>query len=156
IGDWRAGETRDVHQEMMHLTLETVVKTLFGTDTSVEARDVGEAIEAIANYFSSQSVYLLPLSLLPTPSQIPLDRAMKRLDRIIHEIIRVERHNGHQRDNLLWLLLQARDEEGNQMTDRQLRDEVMTIFLAGHETTALALSWTWYLLGSHPEIETRL
>ncbi len=156
IDSWRTGEARDVHQDMMRLTLEIVVKTLFGADTPVKAHEVGKAIEAISDYFSSQSVYLLPLSFLPTPSRIRLDLAIRRLDRIIRDLIQMHRDDGQERHNLLSLLLQAQDEDGSQMTDRQLRDEVMTIFLAGHETTALALSWTWYLLGQYPEIENKL
>lgn len=156
IKNWRPGETRDVHQDMMHLTLEIVVKTLFGADTATEAQDVVEAIEVIANQFASQSIYILPLSFLPTPGQIRFDRAVKKLNKIIHQIIRMRRDRRQERDDLLSLLLQSQDEDGSQMTDQQLRDEVMTLFLAGHETTALALSWTWYLLAQHPEVESKL
>jgi cytochrome P450 len=156
IGGWRTGETLDIHQEMMRLTLEIVVRTLFGADAPAEAHGVGKAVEAIADYFSSQSIYILPFSFLPTPAQIRFDRAIKRLDRIILDIIRMRRENRQERHDLLSLLLQAQDEDGSRMTDQQLRDEVMTLFLAGHETTALALSWTWYLLARHPEAEARL
>ncbi len=156
INNWRAGETRDIHQDMMHLTLEIVVKTLFGGDSSVESNDVGQAIDVIANHFASQSVYVMPLSFLPTPGQLRLERAIKQLDKIIHQIIRMRRDSLQERNDLLTLLLQAQDEDGSRMTDRQLRDEVMTLFLAGHETTALALSWTWYLLAQHPEVESKL
>jgi cytochrome P450 len=156
INNWRPGEMRDIHQEMMHLTLEIVVKTLFGARTLFEKQEVAEAIEVISMYFSSQSAYILPLSFLPTPRQIRLWRAIKKLDGIIHQIIRERRESGAEQDDLLSLLLEAQDDDGSRMTDRQLRDEVMTLFLAGHETTALSLSWTWYLLALHPEIERKL
>jgi cytochrome P450 len=156
ISNWRAGELRDVHQDMMRLTLEIVVRTLFGSNASVEARDVGAAIEVLAHHFSSQSVYILPFSFLPTPGQIRLGRAIDKLDGVIHQIIRMRRESRAEHNDLLSLLLQAQDEDGSGMSDRQLRDEVMTLFLAGHETTALVLSWTWYLLTNHPEVEKKL
>jgi cytochrome P450 len=155
ISDWQAGEIRDIHQDMMRLTLEIVVKTLFGADTSVEARDVGAAMDVLARHFSSQSVYILP-GFLPTPGRIRLELALRKLDRIINQIIRMRRESRREDHDLLSLLLQAQDDDGSRMTDQQLRDEVMTLFLAGHETTALALSWTWYLLGQHPEVERKL
>jgi cytochrome P450 len=156
INNWRPGETRDIHQDMMHLTLEIVVKTLFGGDSSVESNDVGQALDVIANHFASQSVYVMPLSFLPTPGQLRLERAIKQLEKIIHQILRMRRDRLQECNDLLTLLLQARDEDGSRMTDQQLRDEVMTLFLAGHETTALALSWSWYLLAQHPEVERKL
>jgi cytochrome P450 len=154
--DWRSGEIRDVHQDMMKLTLEIVVRTLFGAVTSVEAKEVGASIEVIARHFSSQSVYIIPFSFLPTPGRIRLNRAIDGLDQIIHQIIRMRRESDQEAHDLLSMLLQAQDDDGARMTDRQLRDEVMTLFLAGHETTALALSWTWYLLAQNPEIERKL
>jgi cytochrome P450 len=156
ISDWRPGEMRDIHQDMMHLTLEIVVKTLFGARAFFEKQDVAEAIEVISRYFSSQSAYIFPFSFLPTPGQIRLGRAIKKLDRIIHQIIQERRESGSEHDDLLSLLLEAQDDDGSRMTDRQLRDEVMTLFLAGHETTALSLSWTWYLLAQHPNVERKL
>jgi cytochrome P450 len=156
INNWRPGERRDIHQDMMHLTLEIVVKTLFGARTLFEKQDVTDAIEVISRYFSSQTVYLFPFNFLPTPGQVRLERVIKKLDGIIQRIIRERRESGDEHDDLLSMLLQAQDDDGSRMTDRQLRDEVMTLFLAGHETTALSLSWTWYLLAQHPEIERKL
>lgn len=156
ISNWRAGETRDIHEDMMRLTLGIVGTTLFGADASVEAREVGAAVEVLARHFSSQSVYILPFNYLPTPGQIRLTRAIDKLDGIIHQIIRMRRESRQEHQDLLSLLLQVQDEDGSVMTDRQLRDEAMTLFLAGHETTALVLSWNWYLLTQHPEMEKRL
>jgi cytochrome P450 len=101
---------------------------------------------------------LLPLPVwVPTPGHLRLRRAVRLLDDIIYGFIRRRRQTGAGGDDLLSLLLHARDEEGGgRMTDRQLRDEAMTLFLAGHETTALVLSWAWYLLAGRPEAEARL
>ncbi len=101
---------------------------------------------------------LLPLPVwVPTPTHLRLRRVVRQLDAIIYGFIRQRRQTGARGDDLLSLLLHARDEEGGgRMTDRQLRDEAMTLFLAGHETTALVLSWAWYLLARHPEAEDRL
>jgi cytochrome P450 len=156
IADWEPGETRDIHRDMMELTLDIMGKTLFSADTSEKSQEVGAAIDVIAHYFSSQSVYLRPLGFLPTPGRLRCERAISRLDTVIHDIIRKRRDERREHHDLLAMLMQTEDEDGNHMSDQQLRDEVMTFFLAGHETTALALSWTWFLLAQHPEIESRL
>ncbi|MCI0524175.1 MAG: cytochrome P450 [Acidobacteria bacterium] len=162
IEKWRPGQTRDVHQDMMRLTLEIVAETLFGIDATHEAHDVGVALEVVARQFASQASYIGIFDLLPTPGYRRFDRAVERLDEIIYRIIQQRRQRRQERDyfstrrDLLSLLLEAQDDDGGRMSVQQLRDEAMTIFLAGHETTALALSWTWYLLAQHPEAENRL
>lgn len=94
---------------------------------------------------------------IPTPGNLRFRRAIRYLDALIYNIIQRRRANGEDTGDLLSMLLGVRDKEtGEGMSDRQLRDEVMTIFLAGHETTANALSWTWHLLASHPEVEAKL
>ena len=95
--------------------------------------------------------FLLPSS-IPIPTSRRLQRAVRQLDKVIYGIIRQRRASGRMSGDLLSVLLQARDDEGIGMTDRQLHDEIMTLFLAGHETTANVLSWTWLLLGKHPEV----
>ena len=96
-------------------------------------------------------------SWIPTPSNLRFRRAMRRLDRIIYAIIAERRASGEDRGDLLSMLLHAQDEDdGRRMTDRQLRDEAMTLFMAGHETTANTLAWVWFLLAQHPEAEARL
>ena len=157
---WRSGEARDIHRDMMGLTLEIVTKTLVDADISGEAEKVGEALGAVMAYSSEQgsSVFLrmLPES-IPTPAGRRFDRAIQQLDDFIYGIIDERRESGRDTGDLLSMLLHARDEaSGEKMDDRQLRDEVMTIVLAGHETTAIALSWTWYLLSQHPEVEGKL
>src|SRR5262249_47026570 len=96
-------------------------------------------------------------SWVPTRRNLREKRALERLDRILHTLVATRRSAGEYRDDLLSVLLSARDEEsGAQMSDRELRDEMMTLFLAGHETTANALTWTLYLLSQHSEVEAKL
>jgi cytochrome P450 len=156
---WREGRPLDVAQEMMHLTLSVVGQTLFGAETEAEAEEVGEAVTETMRSFTR---FMLPfaelLDRLPLPSTRRFLRAKARLDAIIYRIIEERRASGEDRGDLLSMLLQAQDEEGDggRMTDEQLRDEAMTIFLAGHETTANALTWAWLLLSQNPEAERRL
>jgi cytochrome P450 len=157
LASWKDGEERDVHEAMMRLTLDIVAKTLFDTDVSREAEDVGAALQVLMSKFFRQAGFalLLPRS-IPIPTTRHLRRAIGQLDKVIYEIIRRRRAGGSGTGDLLSVLLQAQDDEGLRMTDRQLHDEIMTLFLAGHETTANALSWTWLQLGQHPEVEEKL
>ncbi|MEJ7713347.1 MAG: cytochrome P450, partial [Pyrinomonadaceae bacterium] len=153
---WQHGQTLDVWPEMMQLTLAIVSKTLFDADVEREAEDVTEALTAAMELFGT---FMLPfmelLERLPFPAKRRFERARARLDAVIYRIIEERRQSATDRGDLLSMLLIAQDEEGDGkgMTDEQLRDEAMTIFLAGHETTANALTWTWYLLSQHPQIE---
>jgi cytochrome P450 len=156
LATWRDGEVCDVHQEMMQLTLKIVVRALF----NVESQEVGQ-ISAAMNVLMSNSVgirLLLPPAarFLPTPAMLEFRRAVRRLDEIVYRIIAERRKNEADTGDLLSMLMQARDEDGSRMSDKQLRDEVMTFLLAGHETTALALSWSWHLLAQNPEVESKL
>jgi cytochrome P450 len=156
---WHDGETLDISQEMMRLTLGIVGKTLFDADVEAEAQEIGEALTAVMELFNA---LLLPFSelleKLPTPQKRRFQRAKDRLDATIYRMIDERRRSGEDHGDLLSMLLLAQDEEGDggQMTDEQVRDEAMTIFLAGHETTANALTWTWYLLSQHPAVEEKL
>ncbi len=156
LATWAPGQTRDIHTEMMQLTLKIVCKALFTTDVESVAREVGAAVEVAAKHFVSP--FQLPsfLQWLPTPGQIRYRRAVQQLHRIIDDIIRKRRDSKAESDDLLSRLLAARDEAGQAMTDQQLRDEIITLFLAGHETTALTLTYSFYLLGQHPEALTKL
>ena len=155
---WRANQTLDVHDEMMKLTLAIVARTLFSADVEGEAAEIGEALTTA---FAAFNIGVLPFSelleKLPLPYIKRFDAARARLDETIYRIIDERRATGEDKGDLLSMLLLAQDTEGDGggMTDTQVRDEAMTIFLAGHETTANALSWTWYLLSQHPEIEAR-
>jgi cytochrome P450 len=156
---WRDGQALDMAQEMMRLTLAIVGKTLFDTETESEAEEVREALTATMESFSR---FMLPfaelLDKLPLPATRRFEQARARLDAIIYRMINERRASSEARGDLLSMLIMAQDEEENGagMTDEQLRDEAMTIFLAGHETTANALTWTWYLLSQHREVEARL
>ena len=158
LGSWVAGETRDVAAEMMRLTLMIAAKTLFGADVGEEAGDVGRALEVLLDRFRARfaSLFWLP-AWLPTPGKIRFDRAVRRLDDIIYRFIQQRRQSREEKPDLLSILLHARaEDDGSRMTDKQLRDEGMTLFLAGHETTALTLSWTWYLLAENPPVQEKL
>jgi cytochrome P450 len=142
---------------MTRLTLEIAAKTLFDADVAGDARDVGEALTVAHASYERRIAGVYPWPRwLPTPGNRRLLRAAACLDEIIYRFIAQGRQGGTDRHDLLSLLLHARDEEGGRMTDQQVRDEAMTLFLAGHETTALALTWTGYLLAQHPEAHDRL
>jgi cytochrome P450 len=158
LAEWQPGETRDVHQEMMKVTLKIVAKALFGADVSAQTAAVGQTLQVFLDEFTSMRRPLkriLPRS-IPLPSNLRFKRAIRELDGIIYSVIRQKRDRGKDDGDLLSMLLRARDEDGSRMTDQQLRDETVTLFLAGHETTAIALSWIWYLLSLHPEVEEEL
>ena len=149
---WQPGETRDIHRDMMRLTLEIVVRCLFSADVSHDVDHVGETLKELVKPFAEQATVKWILNnRLPTPQHLRFHRLARNIDRVVYRIIAARRAGGEDEGDLLSMLLAARDEDGSQMNDQQLRDEVMTLFLAGHETTALTLAWTWYLLGTHPE-----
>lgn len=156
---WHSGEVRDIASEMSALTLAVVGKTLFDADVEAEAPEIGEALTAALEMFN---LAVLPFSeileIFPFGPARRFRRARSRLDATIYRLIAERRARPEDRGDLLSMLLLARDEEGDRgsMSDRQLRDEAMTIFLAGHETTANALTWTWYLLSQHSEVEAQL
>jgi cytochrome P450 len=159
LAHWKDGDTLDVHAEMMALTQAIVAKTLFDADVSEEAHAIGDALQILMEDFGARlgSLRQLLPSWVPTPANLRAGRAIRRLQRIVQRIIAGRRRKGEDRGDLLSMLLHAQDAaDGTRMSDRQVRDEVMTLFLAGHETTAVALSWTWYLLGRHPEVDAHL
>jgi cytochrome P450 len=151
---WKDGERIDVAEEMMRLTLAIVGRTLFDADVESDANDVAEALPLAMKWMLD--TVSMPLRLpypIPTPHNLRLKSAVEKLDAIVYRIIRERRASDRDRGDALSMLLAAVDEEdGSRMSDRQLRDEVMTLILAGHETTANALAWTFHLLGRHPAI----
>jgi len=158
LDGWRDGETRDAQADMMELTLEIVAKTLFGAEIAGETAEASVAMETVMRCFTARvgKFFRLPES-LPTPTNLRLRRAAARLDRIIFGMIASRRASGEDRGDLLSMLLAAQDEDGGGgMSDTQLRDEAMTLFMAGHETTANTLAWAWFLLATHPEAEAKL
>jgi len=163
---WHDGAILDIHKEMTKLTLAIICKTVLGYDIDPEHDEVGDALLTCMKYFNR---LLMPFGeLIEKIPLLPINKgfqkAKKDLDSIVYSIIKEHRKkldkgdDTESHDDLLLTLLQAQDEEAGigRMTDEQLRDEVMTIFLAGHETTANALTWTYYLLSENPLIETRL
>jgi cytochrome P450 len=156
---WTDGATLEVSEEMMRLTLSIVGKTLFSADIESEASEIGEALTTVIKMFQ---MLMMPFSeyfeKLPLPSVRRFEKARDRLDQTIYGLIRERRKSGEDAGDLLSMLLLAQDEDalGSSMTDVQVRDEALTLFLAGHETTANALTWTWYLLSQNPECEARL
>jgi cytochrome P450 len=156
---WKPGMTIDAAQEMMHFTLAVVGKTLFSADVTAQASEVGEAMTTVMKMFD---LLVLPFSeyleKLPLPQVRRFEKARDRLDKIIYGLIHERRASGRDNGDLLSTLLLAQDEEGDggRMTDQQVRDEALTLFIAGHETTAVALAWTWYLLSQNPACEARM
>jgi len=158
IGRFENGKVLDIQAEMAKLTLAIVVESLFSGDVTREADEVGRLMSAVLDAANERlnSILRLP-SWMPTSRNLREKRALARLDQILQALITARRAAHANSTDLLSILLTATDEEsGVRMSDRQLRDEMMTLFLAGHETTATALTWTWYLLAQHPEVETTL
>ncbi len=156
---WVDGATLDIDHEMMQLTLAIVGKTLFDADVAGKTREVGQAM---ADVMASFWIRMLPFSdtieKLPIPALRRARRARATLDRIVYDMIAERRRSPGDRGDLLSMLILAQDDENNGrgMTDQQVRDESITLFLAGHETTANALAWTWYLLSQSPAVEAQL
>jgi cytochrome P450 len=157
ISGWHDSQTRDVHLEMMGVTFAIVTKSLFGAEVSQKTQQISNAMYDLTNQLLAMPnlSFFLP-SFFPLPRTLRLRRAVRDLDDISYSMIRDRRTSNAQSHDLLQMLLDAQDEDGNHMTDEQLRDEMVTLFIAGHETTAIALSWAWYLLAKHPEVEARL
>ena len=164
LATWQPGEIRDIYQEMMYLTLAIVAKTLFDADMVAEVEQIYKLLEGVMQDYNqnrgNKALLLLLSTLLPkwlpTPNRLRFQKAVKQLDEIVYGIIQQHRTSGKDMGDLLSMLLHIQDKDGSQMTDQQLRDEVMNLLLAGHETTANALSWTWMLLSQNPEVQTKL
>jgi cytochrome P450 len=155
---WQVGQTVDMADEMRRLTLAIVGKTLFDADVEAEAQQVGQALNAVMEMFDRLNSPLAGLlEQLPLPSNRRFAQAQAQLDGIIQRMIAERRQDG-ERGDLLSMLLAARDQEGDGlgMSDQLVRDEALTLFLAGHETTANALTWTWYLLSQNQAAAERL
>jgi cytochrome P450 len=157
LSAWQNGAIIDVHQEMMNLTLRIVVRALFG----VEAEDVCKisgALNTMMRHTAGVRLLLPPLARkLPIPGMADVRRAVKHLNESVSGIIKIRRARREENSgDLLSMLIAARDEDGSAMSTTEIRDQVLTFLLAGHETIALALSWTWYLLSQNPQAEDKL
>jgi cytochrome P450 len=155
--EWRPGEERDISREMMELTLRIVCRTLFDHDVGGQTDDVAIAMDAFRDHIGRPD--LLP-SWFPSPDRKRAMAAVDSLDEMIYGIIQERRQSGKTPDppDLLHMLLSARDEEGDggSLGDKEIRDQLVTLFLAGHETTSHAVTWTWYLLSQNPEAEAKM
>jgi cytochrome P450 len=152
------GEILDVVPELLRLTLQILGRSLFGQDLSRAAATVGRSLTVVLRHTITTINSLFPMpEAVPTPANRRFKAALRELDAVVFETIQQRRHDGIHRNDLLSMLIETRDAEtGEGMTDRQLRDEVMTLMLAGHETTAMALSWTLSLLSRHPSVRRTL
>lgn len=152
------GQPLDIAAEMMRLTQGIAVKTLFSTDLGEEAEAIRDALTIALEHINRRAWAFIDLpGWLPTPRNRRFWRALRTLDKVVYRMIDERRHSEKDTGDLLSLLLQARDEEtGEGMSDAEVRDQVMTLFIAGHEPTANALAWTWYLLSKHPGVERQL
>lgn len=152
------GTALDVHERLMQLTLDIVSRALFSADVSEHIAGVGEAMEVFMARYADPLLMLFPrlgqVGFLPSNRRFHEQR--RRVDRVLYDLIAQRHRCDSAGDDLLGLLLAARDEDGSRMSDEQLRDEVVTLFLAGHETTALALTYTLQLLAKNPEVEAKL
>lgn len=156
---WQDGQTRDIHEDMMRLTLNIVMKTIFNQEVSEgEAKNIANAVDVAMDWFESKRKQgFLILEWFPRPENIRYKNAIQQLDKSVYSIINQRRNSGESPGDLLSMLMEARDEDDNsQMNDKQLRDELITLIIAGHETTSNTLSWTWMLLAQYPEVQSKL
>ena len=156
---WQAlpvGRVVPINLEMMRLTMSVISRSMFTIDIGEEFAEAGQAIAFILEFAAKRTVTLIdPPLWLPTPMNRKLKKALETLDGFLYGII-TQRRQQPPGDDLLSILMHARDEEtGEAMSDKQLRDEVLITFFAGHETTAQLLTWTWYLLAEHPDVDKR-
>jgi cytochrome P450 len=155
---WQPNQSLDVHHEMMLLTQRIVLKTLFNVDVGLEVNETSKALDTVLiemeRDFTGVEAFLP--GFIPTPSRQRLVKALETLNNLLHGIIVQRRQNPGEHHDLLGMLMDARDDDDNGMSDQQLRDELMTLYLAGHETTSNTLSWTWVLLSQHVNVRTKL
>ena len=153
--EWESGQTRDVHHDMMRLTLGIVAKTLFDADVSGTADRIGEAVTIGLETTNKKFNRILRVpDWVPTRENQRSKQALRTIDDVVMGFIHARRASGEDKGDLLSMLLLV-DEAGG-MSDKQARDEAFTLFVAGHETTANALTWTWYLLSQNPQAEETL
>jgi cytochrome P450 len=161
---WQSGEVFDISAAMMSLSLEIIARTLFNTEVTDDIRRINDEVNTIMSLYNFLVVFprLESFLHLPIPGVIKFRRSRNRLNAVVNRLIREHRADGVDKGDLLSMLIASRDDQANTtanqtgMSDEQIRDEVLTIFLAGYETVANALTWTWYLLSQNPEAEAKL
>src|SRR5271169_215830 len=144
LHEWQDGEERDIHAEMMRLTLQIVGKTLFDADVERDAQDIGKSMELLLELSANFRRTIFIPHWVPTPTNFRLERAIRQIEKVLYRMIAEKRASGRDSGDLLSMLLAAQDEDGSRMTDQQLRDEAIT------------LSWTWWLLAQNPAVEAKL
>jgi cytochrome P450 len=154
---WQDGDTLDMTPAMMRVTLAIAAKTLLDADVEDEATAIGDAITTLLRFSPRLTLPLAPLlRLMPLPNQHRLRRAQDSLDTLMYRLIDERRSTPGETGDVLAMLVSARMEDGSPLSPRQIHDEALTLLLAGHETTALALSWAWYLLAHHPDVDAAM
>jgi cytochrome P450 len=154
---WQSGQVLDLDHEMNRIALEIVSQALFGMDLSHEYATIGSALDdALSTFLFRMLPFSEVFDSVPIPSTRKMRDACKRLDAVVYRMIAQHRAGAGDSNDLLSMLLSSEDDERGRLTDEQVRDEALTILLAGHETTANALAWTFYLLQRHPEVEAKL
>lgn len=152
---WAPGQHRDIHSDMMRMTLQIVTHTLFGIDFSSAVPVAERLVSTVMDEFNRRIASPVRLR-FPVPSirTLRLFRSMRELDEIAYQAIRERRANPQ--PDLLSMLVQSRDQDGTPMSDREVRDACLAVFFAGHETTACLLSWTWYVLARHEDVQNSI
>ena len=156
---WQNGEVLDIHKEMMHLTLAIVTKTIFDADVESQSDEIGKSLTNLVSLFPRLLFpYSEYLDNLPLPANKRCNDAMEHLDNIVYKMIEERRSGKGSQEDLLSMLLQAQGDngDGEGMSSKQVRDEALTLFLAGQETTANSLTWTFYLISQYPFVERRM
>src|SRR5215204_2703208 len=156
---WTDGQVLDIWPEMVKLTLGIVGKTLFDADVESESDKVGRALAAAVSRYRAFKLPLAKvLESVPLPSMIRYHKGKEQLRKVVLQLIEERRRSGKDHGDLLSTLLLIQDETngGRQMASEEVWDEALTFFIAGYDTIATALMWTWYLLSQHPEVEARL
>src|SRR5258708_8570087 len=156
LDGWRGGEERDAHQERMRLTLEIVGKTLFDADVERDAQEVGKSLELLLEIGANFRRTMFVPHWLPTATNLRVKKEIAQIEKILYRIIAERRASGRDAGDLLSMLLAAQDEDGSRMTDRQLRDETITLVLAGDGETASTLCLTRWVLAPDPAVEKKL
>lgn len=157
VETWRTGDVRAIDQELTQLTLRIIAKTMYDVDLAEQTAEIGRLMKEILSVGEAQlRMSFVPPKWLPTPMNRRQQRALQEVRTLLLDIIRARRAEGTDHGDLLSMLLSVRDEEGAPMPEQQVLDECITLFVAGHETTAAALTWTWHLLSQHPETASQL
>ncbi len=158
IDSWQTGQEYDLAHEMLKVTMAIIAQTMFGADVQGMEATISHALTVCMETETRQMEAIIKVpDWLPLPRKLAFRRAIKTFDDLIYGFIRARRATGEDTGDLLSMLLLAADEEhGGTMTDREVRDEALTLFSAGHETTANTLTWTWHLLAQYPEVEAKM